>query len=54
LINKPTKQKGTCEGDRIFGKGGKIKEIKLGAQGKILTVDEKTKRDINKSVTKTV
>jgi hypothetical protein len=42
------------EDDRRFRDGGgKIKEIKLGAKGKIVTVDEKTTRDTNKSVTKT-
>jgi hypothetical protein len=46
LNNRPTKSKGT-------GEGG-IKEIRLDAKGKILTVDEKTTRDTNKSVTKTV
>jgi hypothetical protein len=33
---------------------GKSKKQKLGANGKILTVDEKTTRDTSKSVTKTV
>jgi hypothetical protein len=31
-----------------------MKEIKQGAKGKIVTVDEKTTRDTNKSVTQTV
>jgi hypothetical protein len=34
--------------------GGKIKKIKLGAKGKILTVDENTTRGADKYVTKAV
>jgi hypothetical protein len=52
LNKRPTKSKGTEEGDP--GKGGGIKEMKLGAMGKVLTVDEKTTRDTNKSVIKRV
>jgi hypothetical protein len=52
LNYRPTKSKGTGEGDR--GPWGKIKEIKTRGKGKILTVDEKTTRDTSKSVTKTV
>jgi hypothetical protein len=36
------------------GRGRLIKEIKLGANGMILTVDEKTTRDTSISVAKTL
>jgi hypothetical protein len=44
MIDRPQSKmiQGTGEGDRRdSGGGGKFKEIKLGAKGKILTVDEK-------------
>jgi hypothetical protein len=41
-------------GSEARGTGGAKLKIKIGAKGKILAVDEKTTRDTNKSVTKTV
>jgi hypothetical protein len=50
----PQSKSAQAKGTQDSGKGGaKSKKIKLGAKGKILTLDEKI-RDTNKSVTKTV
>jgi hypothetical protein len=54
LKNRPTKSEGTGEGQRRPGEGG-VKKMRLGAKGKILTVDhvdEKTTRDTSKRVAK--
>jgi hypothetical protein len=54
LKNRSTKSKGKGTGDLGKGGGSKLKKIRLGTMGKILTVDEKTTRGTSKSVTKAV
>jgi hypothetical protein len=47
----PTQSKGTGEGNLKYGeRKGETNKKKLKEKGKILTVDEKTIRDTNKSV----
>jgi hypothetical protein len=59
LIKRPTKLRGTGEGDTRFGEGrDKIKKkiiiIKTRDKREDITIDEKTTRDTNKSVTMSV